>query len=78
MTKIRTKQHFHQKYIFISEFIEHMGVFQHHNNILMGSHHDPVTLRIVYGAGNFQSLRQRVCNGVWHCKIRRLLPFYGH
>ena len=40
----------------------------------MGFSHDPSTLRIVHRAGSLQSLRQRQCNGVWYCIIRRHLP----
>jgi hypothetical protein len=41
----------------------HMGFFLCHNNILMGVHHDPGTLRILPEVGSFQCLRQRECNG---------------
>jgi hypothetical protein len=53
-----------------------MGVFLHHNNILMGLRHDPGTVRIVPLAGSFQSLRQWEDNGVCHGKIRRFLTFH--
>jgi hypothetical protein len=51
------------KNILIIAGIGHMGVFLHHNNILMGLRHDPGSLRIVPLAGSFQGLRQRECNG---------------
>ncbi len=39
--------------------MERIGIFLCHNNILIGVLHDPGTLRIGYGAGRFQSLRER-------------------
>ena len=49
---------------FVGACIERLGVFLSHNNILMRRHHDPGTLRILYGAGSFQRLRHGGCKGV--------------
>ncbi len=53
---------FSQKFVIVV-WIKRIGIFLRHNNILIGVHHDPGTLRIGYGAGRFQSLRYREGTG---------------
>jgi hypothetical protein len=51
------------KNIFIIAGIGRMGVFLHHNNILMGLRHDPGTVRIVPGQAAFRAFDKRNAMG---------------
>jgi len=48
-----------------------MGDFLSHNNIVIGSRHDPLPYVLCLGQAVSRDFDKVKWNGVWHCKIRK-------